>query len=51
MDRKPFIYSLIYIYIGLYSLSYIGLELFAFEEVTPQRYLTLFTKCTLAYKR
>jgi hypothetical protein len=35
----------------LYSLSYIGLELLAFEEVTHQSYLTLFAKCTLAYKR
>jgi hypothetical protein len=51
MDIKLFIYSLIYIYIDLYSLSYIGLELLAFEEVKDQRYLTLFTKCTLAYKR
>jgi hypothetical protein len=51
MDRKPFINSLIYVYICLYTLSYIGLELLAFEEVTHPRYLTHFTKCTLAYKR
>jgi hypothetical protein len=58
MDRKPFIYSLIYIYIYICVcvcvcvcvFANIGLELLAFEEVTRQRYLTLFTQCTLAYK-